>query len=135
MTEIRVDTDASSRYVAMEDAFIKITKEDINGNKNYLFKMPARQKLAIDTFHEAMNNMMMWGKSTMDESGKCVLHDRQGRELVAGDGLIAQIERYASVYNYARLSTNILTEAITELAQKCEESTGNTSRKIGVGIL
>ena len=125
MTEIRVDTDASSRYVAMEDAFIKITKEDINGNKNYLFKMPARQKLAIDTFHEAMNNMMMWGKSTMDENGKCTLHDRQGRELVAGDGLIAQIERYASVYNYARLSTNILTEAITELAQKCEESTGN----------
>ena len=32
--------------------------------------MPARQKLAIDTFHEAMNNMMMCGKSTMDENGK-----------------------------------------------------------------
>lgn len=126
ITEIRVDTDASSRYVAMEDTFIKVTKEDINGNKNYLFKMPARQKLAIDTFHEAQNNLMMWGKSTMDENGKCTLHDRTGRELIAGDGLIAQIERYASTYNYARFSTNVLTEAITELAQKCEESTGNT---------
>jgi hypothetical protein len=123
--EIRVDSDASSRYVAMEDTFIKITKDDINGNKNYLFKMPGRQKLVIDTFHDAVNNMMMWGKSTMDERGKCTLHDRTGRELICGDGAIAQIERYASIYNYARLSTNVLTEAITELAQKCEESTGN----------
>lgn len=125
ITEIRVDSDASSRYVAMEDTFIKISREDINGNKNYLFKMPARQKLVVDTFHDAVNNMMMWGKSTMDEHGKCTLHDRTGRELICGDGAIAQIERYASIYNYARLSTNVLTEAITELAQKCEESTGN----------
>lgn len=58
---------------------------------------------------------------------KCTLHDRQGRELIAGDGLIAQINRYASKYNYSKLSTNVLTEAMTDLMEKCEESTGNTS--------
>lgn len=75
---------------------------------------------------DARNNQLLWGKTTMDANGKCVLHDRQGRELVCGDGAIAQINRYASKYNYAKLSTNMLTEAMTELAEKCEESTGNT---------
>lgn len=57
---------------------------------------------------------------------KCTLHDRQGRELIAGDGLMAQIMRYASKYSYSKLSANVLTEAMTTLAEKCEESVGNT---------
>lgn len=57
---------------------------------------------------------------------KCTLHDRQGRELIAGDGLMAQIMRYANKYSYSKLSANVLTEAMTTLAEKCEESVGNT---------
>lgn len=124
--ELRCDIDASARYLALEDAFVKVTKEDVGGNKNYLFKMPGMKKVLLDNFYEARNNSLMWQKTTMDENGKCTLHDRQGRELIAGDGLIAQINRYASKYNYARLSTNVLTEAMTDLMEKCEESTGNT---------
>ena len=124
--ELRCDIDASARYLALEDAFVKVTKEDVGGNKNYLFKMPGMKKVLLDNFYEARNNSLMWQKTTMDENGKCTLHDRQGRELIAGDGLIAQINRYASKYNYTKLSTNVLTEAMTDLMEKCEESTGNT---------
>ena len=124
--ELRCDIDASARYLALEDAFVKVTKEDVGGNKNYLFKMPGMKKVLLDNFYEARNNSLMWQKTTMDENGKCTLHDRQGRELIVGDGLIAQINRYASKYNYTKLSTNVLTEAMTDLMEKCEESTGNT---------
>jgi hypothetical protein len=124
--EIRCDIDASSRYLALEDTFVKVTKEDVGGNKNYLFKMPGIKKVLLDNFEEARNNSLLWQKTTMDEQGRCTIHDRQGRELIAGDGLIPQINRYASKYNYAKLSTNVITEAMTTLAEKCEESVGNT---------
>lgn len=123
--EIRCDIDASARYLALEDAFVKVTKEDVGGNKNYLFKMPGIDKLLFDNFEEARNNGLMWQKTTMDANGKCTIHDRQGRELIAGDGLMPQFMRYCSKYNYTKLSPNVLTEAMTDLAEKCEESTGN----------
>lgn len=125
ISEIRCDVDASSRYLALEDAFIKVTKEDAAGSKNYLFKMPGIKKTLFDSFMDARNNSMMWQKTTMDANGKCVLFDRQGRELIAGDGLMPQFNRYCSKYNYTKLSPNVLTEAMTDLAEKCEESTGN----------
>lgn len=87
------------------------------------------KKVLLDNFYEAKNNQLMWGKSTMDENGRCTLHDRQGRELIAGDGLMAQIMRYANKYSYSKLSANVLTEAMTTLAEKCEESVGNTLTK------
>jgi hypothetical protein len=74
---------------------------------------------------EARNNSLMWNKTTMDANGKCTLHDRQGRDLICGDGMIAQLNRYASKYVYSKLSTNVITEAMTDLAQKCERTTGN----------
>lgn len=127
--EIRCDVDASSRYLAMEDTFIKISKEDVAGNKNYLFKMPEVKRVLLDSFMEAKNNQLLWGKTTMDDNGKCTIHDRQGRELICGDGIVAQIDRYASRYSYTKLSANVITEAMTTLAEKCEESVGNTSIK------
>lgn len=123
--EIRCDIDASARYLALEDTFVKVTKEDVNGNKNYLFKMPGIKKVLLDNFMEARNNNLMWQKTTMDANGRCTLHDRQGRDLIAGDGIMPQFNRYCSKYNYAKLSTNVLTEAMTDLAEKCQESTGN----------
>lgn len=68
--ELRCDIDASARYLAMEDAFVKVTKEDVGGNKNYLFKMPGMKKVLLDNFYEARNNSLMWQKTTMDENGK-----------------------------------------------------------------
>lgn len=88
--------------------------------------MPGMKKVLLDNFYEAKNNQLMWGKTTMDEQGHCTVHDRQGRDLICGDGIMAQIMRYASKYNYTKLSTNVITEAMTTLAEKCEESTGNT---------
>lgn len=125
--EIRCDIEYSARYLALEDAFVEIAQEKDNGHRSsYLFKMPGRHKLLLENFTNARNNMMMWAKTTMDKNGKCTVHDRQGRELICGDGLIPQYMRYASKYNYSRMSMNVMSEAMSALAQKCDNPVGNT---------
>ena len=125
--ELRCDLEYSARYLALEDAFVKIAQEKDNGQRSeYLFKMPGRKKLLLDNFMEARNNGLMWQKTTMDVNGKCTLHDRQGRELICGDGIMPQYFRYASKYNYSKMSMNVMSEAMNALAQKCENPIGNT---------
>ena len=49
-----------------------------------------------------------------------------GRSIVAGDGLIAQIERFESKTVYAKLNVGVLNLAISTLTQKSDQPTGNT---------
>ena len=125
--EIRCDIEYSARYLALEDAFVEIAQEKDNGHRSsYLFKMPGRHKLLLDNFTEARNNMAMWSKSTMDANGRCTVQDRQGRDLICGDGVIPQYMRYASKYNYSKMSMNVMSEAMNALAQKSDSPVGNT---------
>lgn len=73
----------------------------------------------------ARNQGMLWQRSTMDANGKSLVHDREGRPFIAGDGTIPQIMKYASKYNYTKLTSNLLNEIILTLSKKCEEVTGN----------
>lgn len=123
--EIRCDIDASSRYLAMEDSFVKVVDEGVGNAKAHVFKMPGMKKVLLDNFMDARNNGMIWNKTTMDANGHCTLHDRQGRDLICGDGVVAQISRYCGKTNYAKLSTSILQQVVQDLADKCEESMGN----------
>lgn len=124
--EIRCDITASSRYLALEDNFVKVSQEKSNGSKAYYFKMPGMDKVLLDNYMAARNNSMLWQKSTMDANGKCLIQDREKRDLVAGDGIIPQINKYASKYNYAKLSLNVITEAMQAMSLKAENPTGNT---------
>ena len=123
--EIRCDIDASSRYLAMEDSFVKVVDEGVGNAKAHVFKMPGMKKVLLDNFMDARNNGMIWNKTTMDANGHCTLHDRQGRDLICGDGVVAQISRYCGKTNYAKLSTSILQQVVQDLEDKCEESMGN----------
>ena len=109
----------------MEDSFVKVVDEGVGNAKAHVFKMPGMKKVLLDNFMDARNNGMIWNKTTMDAQGKCVLHDRQGRDLICGDGVVAQISRYCGKTNYAKLSTSILQQVVQDLADKCEESMGN----------
>lgn len=123
--ELRVDIDASARYLAMEDSFVKVIDDGVGNAKSHVFKMPGMKKVLMDNFMEARNNGMLWNKTTMDAQGKCMLHDRQGRDLICGDGVVAQISRYCGKSNYTKLTTAVLTQVIRDLADKCEEAMGN----------
>lgn len=134
--EIRCDIDASSRYEAMESAFIKLSRgSEANGWESKIFSWPDKKKLLLDSFMTARNNAMLLQHGTVDENGKATVTDRQGRPVFAGDGALPQIYRYASKFNYSKLNISLFNDMLNALAQKCRNMTGNTFTFIVNNIL
>lgn len=128
ITEHRNDINYSSRYDALEDMFIKIAAgTDEHNLQTRIYKLDDKKKLLLENFTHAKNESLMWQKSTMDANGKCTLFDREGRPLIAGDGLMAQINRFATKIGYnGNFSVALFKRMIQILGQKCKKSTGNT---------
>ena len=127
ISEIRVDIDASSRYEALEETFIKLSRgSDANGWESKIFAWPDKKKVLLDNFMQARNNGMLWQHTTMDENGKATLTDRKGRPIIAGDGIIPQINRFASKFSYSKMSVSLLNDMVLNLSQKCKSVQGNT---------
>lgn len=45
--------------------------------------------------------------------------------LIAGDGLIPQIERFASKFKFAKLNVNVINTVLDQMNQKAANATGN----------
>jgi hypothetical protein len=61
----------------------------------------------------------------MDKNGKSTVMTEDGRPLISGDGLIPQIERFASKYKYAKLNVNVINTALGQMNDKAANATGN----------
>jgi hypothetical protein len=126
ITEHRNDISYSSRYAQMEDQFIKIAQGEGTGElKEKIFKLNKMEKDLLDNFQVVKNNHLLWGKTTMDVNGKATVTTEDGRPLIAGDGLIPQIERFASKYKYAKLNVNVIQTVMDQMNQKAANATGN----------
>ena len=126
ITEHRCDISFSSRYAQMEDQFIKIAQGDGAGElKEKLFKLNKMEKDLLDNFQTVKNNALLWQKTTMDLNGKSTVLTEDGRPLVAGDGLIPQIERFASKFKFAKLNVNVINTILDSMNAKAVNATGN----------
>lgn len=126
ITEHRNDISYSARYAQMEDQFIKIAEGDGAGVLNEkIFKLNKMEKDLLDNFQMVKNNGLLWQKTTMDKNGKSTVLTEDGRPLIAGDGLIPQIERFASKFKFAKLGINTINTAIDQMNQKAVNATGN----------
>lgn len=126
ITEHRNDISYSSRYAQMEDQFIKIAHgEDTGVLKEKIFKLNKMEKDLFDNFQTVKNNALLWQKTTMDVNGKSTVLTEDGRPLVAGDGLIPQIERFASKFKFAKLHINVIDTVLSQMNQKAANATGN----------
>lgn len=127
ITEHRCDLPYSSRYAAMEDQFIKISKGEGTGEiKEQLFKLNKMEKDLFDNFQIVKNNGLLIGKTTMDANGKATIQTEDGRPLIAGDGVIPQIERFASKQNYAKLNINVINTVMDSMVMKSANAQGNS---------
>ena len=79
----------------------------------------------MDNFTTVKNNHLLWGKTTMNVDGKSTVLTEDGRPLIAGDGLIPQIERFASKYKFAKLNINVINTVMEQMNQKAANATGN----------
>jgi hypothetical protein len=126
LTEHRNDISYSARYAQMEDQFIKISKGEGTGElKEKIFKLNKMEKDLFDNFQTVKNNHLLWGKTTMDQHGKSTVLTEDGRPLIAGDGLIPQIERFASKYKFAKMGINVIQKVMDQMNAKAANATGN----------
>ena len=118
----RCDIDYSAKYAAMEDQFIRIATDD---KKEFTYKLTGAEKVCLDSYMYARNNALLFAKGSVDVNGKSTLHDELGRPLIATDGIIPQIERFASKFVYNKLNVRIFEQALDEMIAKCDDPQGN----------
>ena len=124
----RVDDTYSALYKAMETQFISIGKGDSNGKllSETIYKMDTVEKNLLKNFMEVRNRALLFGKSNVDANGKATIVDpNTNRPIYMYDGLIPQVERYASKYVYSELTVDAMQTAIGMMNQKAEKATGN----------
>lgn len=119
----RCDIDMSAMYKPMEDVFIQISKDD---QDEHVYKMNTAEKDCLDSFMEARNNALLWGKSNMDATGKPKIYDEDGRPIVSADGIIAQIERFATKFVFNKLNIGYFEKALQAMVAKSEKPQGNS---------
>ena len=127
LTTFRVDDSQSALYGAHEDVFLKIAAGEGDSNiKEGMFKMSSMEKNLMENFLLVRNQGLLFNKTNVDVNGKATIQDPDtGRPIYIGDGILPQIERYASKYAYNKLTITVLETAISMLAQKAAQPTGN----------
>lgn len=61
----------------------------------------------------------------MDANGKSTVMTEDQRPLIAGNGLVPQLERFASKYKFAKWTINVMHTVLDQMSQKAVAPTGN----------
>ena len=118
----RCDIDYSAKYAAMEDQFIQIATKD----KDFTYKLTGAEKVCLDSYMQARNNKLLFSKGNFDANGKTTISDSLGRPIVATEGIIPQVERFATKFVFNKLTVRIFEGAMNEMATKAESPTDNS---------
>ena len=114
----------SERYAAMEDVFIQIGKGD---KDDPVYVMEGADKVCLDSYMEARNNALLWGKTDVDVNGQPkIVEPETGRPIISSDGIIPQIERFANKYVFSRLNVPFFQKVIQAMVAKSEKAVGNS---------
>lgn len=123
----RVDISWSALYAAQEDVFVKIAKGEGNGAASEkIFIMNTCKKQLLESFMEARNNGMLFSKTNVDKNGKATVFDPvDNRPIYIGEGLIPQVERFASKTFYNKLTVDTFNRMLQQVVHKADKPTGN----------
>ena len=128
ITTFRNDISWSSLYAAHEDVFIRIGEgKDRNSLKEVTYKMNKKEKELLENFLTSRNQGLLFNKTNIDVNGKATIVDPgSGRPIYIGDGLIPQVERFASKYVYNNKPTvDVFNTIMQSMNEKAEKPTGN----------
>ena len=127
ITTHRNDADASSLYLIEEDTFVKVSGDKKNPANDGIYKMNKIQKNLLENFLTARNNSLLFSKSNVDpKTGKPTISDpATGRAIYISDGLVPQVEAYASKYAFNNFTISVLETALATMAEKAKTPTGN----------
>lgn len=133
MAKLRAGQRYSSDFRAAQDLFFI---DDANlakaGNKKAgqykIFKLNSIEQHVLDHFLISANQYLLTGRSTVNEAtGRSRIQVGHDQDVIAGDGLIPQYERYAYYIDYPKnkLSLRDMQEAVDYVADKRGKSQGN----------
>lgn len=127
MTTFRADTSWSSLYAIQEDVFMKIADDKDATKGEGIYKMKKKEKELLDTFMYALNTGLLCNKGNIDINGKATIQDPDtGRPIYIGEGLIPQIEAFASKFVYNDKPTlQIFNHIMNTMSEKAQSDTGN----------
>lgn len=127
ITTHRVDDSYSALYAAHENTFISIAEGKDQGNlTETIYKMDKKEKVLLDNFLYVRNNGLLFNKCNVDVNGKPTICDPDtGRPIYIGDGIIPQVERFASKYAFAKLTIEVFHTVLAALNEKANNPTGN----------
>lgn len=80
---------------------------------------------ALEHYHFKKEMALIYGKSTMDARGRCLLQDEKGQDIIEGDGLINQLHPSCK-QNYTTMSISLIEDILADMALKMPKRTGNT---------
>lgn len=122
MSTIRVEDSYSAKYAAMEDTFIKIGQGENQGHlTEKIYKLDPMQKNLMENFLNVRENMMLLAKGTVGVDGKSTIQrNSDGQPIHIGDGLIPQIERFASKFAANKITINTFQTVISNMVEKAE---------------
>lgn len=88
--------------------------------------MDKKEKVLLDNFLYVRNNGLLFNKCNVDLNGKPTIVDPDtNRPIYIGDGIIPQVERFASKYAYSKLTVDVLNTALSVLNAKATHPTDN----------
>ena len=119
----RCDIDYSAMYKPMEDVFIQIGK---GKDDDPVYKLPKCQQVLVENFLQVREGKLAWGKSNVDKNGQPTIYDNEtGRPIITSEGVIPQIERFATKFVFSKLTVAWLQKALNALVLKSSKGTGN----------
>ena len=123
ITTHRVDTSYSALFAAHEDVFVNIAEGKGNGvSTETLYKMNKKEKDLLENFLYVRNNGLLFNKTNVDKNGKATITDPDtGRPIYIGDGIIPQVERFASKYAYTKLTVDVFNTALSAMVEKATQ--------------
>lgn len=124
LTKVRYDwewsADAAATKYLIEDT-VQINGKSVR--QNYVTDQLFMN--AMEQYHFKKEMELIYGRTTMDERGRCFKQDEKGQDVVKGDGLIAQMSD-SSKQTYTKLTVGLLEDILADMSLKMAKRTGNT---------
>lgn len=132
MMKIRAGQKYSSDFRATQDLYL-MSDADYNSLKTKgtsakglkIYALPSIEQQVMQHFLRSANGALLFGRSSMDEATGRPNTFIDGQSIIAGDGIIAQYERYAHNIRYNKLSVKNFRDALSYIRDKRNMTQGN----------
>lgn len=127
MTTFRADISWSSLYAAQESMFMSVADDKDASKSEGVYKMLKKEKELMESFMYGLNTGLLCNKGNVDKDMRATISDPDtGRPIYIGDGVIPQVEAFASKYVYNnKVTISMFNRILSEMADKSQELTGN----------